>query len=99
MKVRVQLIENNPHHSIPSIFLNIHRTQFIFNVIPTLLRHRKKHKLNLYNSSYIFFTKNSIEAMGGLPNFLLFRSGTEHSNPILANKINIFGDNQMMHYV
>lgn len=76
MKVRVQLIENNPIHKVPSVFVNIHRTQFIFNVIPTLLRHRKKHKLNLHNSSHIFFTKNSIEAHGGLPNFLLFRSGT-----------------------
>ena len=75
MKTRIQLIENSPLHKVPTILISIYKTQFIFNVIPTLLRHRKAHKLNLFNSSYIFFTKNSIEALGGLPNYLLFRSG------------------------
>lgn len=98
MKVRVQLVENNPLHKVPTVFVNIHRTQFMFNVIPTLLRHRKKHKINLYNSSSIFFTKNSVEAMGGLPNLLLFRSGAEHSNTIITNKIYLFGDNSLIRY-
>ncbi len=75
MKTRIQLIENSPLHKVPTILISIYKTQFIFNVIPTLLRHRKTHKINLFNSSYIFFTKNSIEALGGLPNYLLFRSG------------------------
>ena len=98
MKIRVQLVENSPLHRVPSIFLNIYKTQFIFNVIPTLLRHRKKHKINLYSSSHIFFTKNNIEAFGGLPNYLLFRSGSEHSDQIIANKIFLYGDDQLTNY-
>jgi len=54
--MRIQLVENGPKQCIPSVFVNIHRTQYIFNVVPALLRHRKLHKLNLFNSSHIFFT-------------------------------------------
>jgi hypothetical protein len=64
-----------------------------------LLRHRKNHKINLFNSSHIFFTKNSIEALGGLPNYLLFRSGVENSNSAAANKIHLFGDKQIFNYL
>ena len=99
MKIRVQLIENNPLHRVPSIFLNTHRMQFVFNVIPSLLRHKKLHKLNLHNSSHIFFTKNSVEAVGGLPNYMLFRSGTEDSDEVVANKIYLFGNTQMVNYL
>jgi hypothetical protein len=99
MKVRIQLVENNPFHRVPSVFLNLPKQQFIFNVIPTLLRHRKKHKINLYNSSHIFFTKNSIEAFGGLPNYLLFRSGAENSDSIVSNKIYMYGNNQLITYL
>ena len=76
MPIRVQLVENSPLHRVPSIFLNVGRSQFLFNVIPTLIRHRKHHKLYQNGCTYIFFTKNSIEAVGGLPNYMLFRSGT-----------------------
>ena len=71
----------------------------MFNVVPTLLRHRRYHKLNLFNSMHIFFTKNSIEALGGLPNYLLFRSGVESSNQLVANKVNIFADAQVYQYL
>lgn len=76
MNIRVQLVANSPLHTVPSIILNIHRTQFVFNVIPTLLRHRANHRLNLFNSCHIFFTKNSVEAFGGFSNYLLFRIGS-----------------------
>jgi len=99
MQIRVQLIENSPLHRVPSIFLNIGRKQFIFNVIPTLIRHRNLHKLSLNSSSHIFFTKNSIDAMGGLPNYLLFRSGTENSNEKIANNIYMYGNTQMVNYM
>lgn len=99
MKVRVQLVENNPLHRLPSLFLNINRTQLVFNQIPSLLRHRKLHKLNLYNSCHIFFTQNSIQALGGLPNYLLFRSGTENSNSSVANKVCIYGNSQLIAYL
>lgn len=36
--------------------------------------------------------------MGGLPNLLLFRSGTEHSNVKTTNKIYLFGDSQLIRY-
>ena len=99
MKIRVQLIENNPLHRVPSLFLNVNRMQFVFNVIPSLLRHKKLHKANLHNSSHIFFTKNSVEAIGGLPNYMLFRSGTEDSDEVVANKIYLFGNTQMVNYL
>ena len=76
MKARVQLIESSALQRVPSLFLNLGRSQFIFNMPPTFLRHRKLHKINLFNSSHIFFTKNSIETVGGLPNYMLFRCGT-----------------------
>ena len=98
MKVRVQLVENNPLHKIPTVIINVHTAQFIFNVIPTLVRHRKKHKINLYNSYSIFFTKNSVEAMGGLPSLVLFRTGSEKLKKILTNKICMFGDKSLIHY-
>jgi len=99
MKVRVQLVENSPLHRVPSLLLNLNRVQFVFNVIPSLLRHKKLHKVNLHNSSHIFFTKNSVEAMGGLPNYLLFRSGTEHSNEAVANNVYLYGNTQMIGYL
>lgn len=99
MKARIQLIENSQLHKVPTVILSIYKTQFLFNVIPTLLRHRKNHRINLYNSSYIFFTKNSIETVGGLLNYLLFRSGVENSNSVTANKVNIFADRQIFNYL
>ena len=98
MRVRVQLVENNPLHKIPTVIINVHRIQLMFNVIPTLVRHRKKHKINLNNSYSIFFTKNSVEAMGGLPNLLLFRTGSEKFRKILKSKICMFGDKSLIHY-
>ena len=99
MQIRVQLIENNPLHRVPSIFMKVGNKQFIFNVIPTLTRHRNIHRLFLNRTSYIFFTKNSIDAMGGLPNYLLYRSGTEHSNEKIANDIYLYGNQQMVNYL
>jgi hypothetical protein len=100
MKSRIQLIENSPIHSVPTVLLTLHRTQFIFNLIPTLLRHRKNHKINLYNSSHVFFTKNSIQTLGGLPNYLLFRSGVEkNSIASTSNKIHIYADGQVFNYL
>jgi ribonuclease BN (tRNA processing enzyme) len=99
MKTRIQLIENSRIHRVPSILLTVHRTQFLFNVIPTLLRHRRNHKLNLYNSFHIFFTKNHIEALGGLTNLLLFRSAAEHSKKVVANKVHIFADKQIFNHL
>jgi hypothetical protein len=99
MKTRIQLIENSHLHRVPTIMLSIYKTQFIFNVIPTLLRHRKNHKINLYNSSHIFFTKNTIEAIGGLTNLLLFRSAAENSRSVVANKIHIFANKQIFNYL
>lgn len=60
MKTRVQIVANSGFHKIPTVIISIYKTQFIFNVIPTLIRHRKDHKINLYKSAHIFFTKNSI---------------------------------------
>lgn len=97
--MRIQLIENSHIHRVPSVLITIQKNQFLFNVIPTLLRHRKNHKLNLYNSFHIFFTKNHIEAIGGLTNLLLFRSAAEHSNKIVANKVHIFADKQIYNYL
>lgn len=84
---------------MPTVLVTLARTQFMFNVVPTLLRHRRYHKLNLFNSMHIFFTKNSIEALGGLPNYLLFRSGAESSNQLVANKVNIYADTQVYQYL
>lgn len=99
MKIRLQFVENNPLHRVPSLLINVQRVQFLFNVIPSLIRHRKLHKINLYKSTHIFFTKNSIETVGGLPNFLLFKDGTEHSNNAVANKIHLYGDTQIISYL
>ena len=37
--------------------------------------------------------------MGGLPNYLLFRSGTENSNEKIANNIYMYGNTQMVNYM
>ena len=76
MKTKLQIVENNPYQRIPSVVLSIGTVQFLFNIIPSLVRHRRMHRINLHRNSYIFFTKNSAETVGGLPNYLLFRSGT-----------------------
>lgn len=60
MQIRLKLIENNPLHRVPSIFINNDKSQYIFNIIPTLIRHRKHHRINMNKTSFIFFTKNSI---------------------------------------
>ena len=99
MRVRLQLVENNPLHRVPSLILSASTVQYIFNTIPSLLRHRKIHRINLHKCSHIFFTKNSPETVGGLPNFLLFKNGTQHHNSKVANNIYLYGNTQMIGYL